>query len=265
MSDVMEHLSSQLDEKRIQEIAKYLGADASQVEQAISVAVPTMLGAMGKAADTQDGAHAIANQMHALGGGSLTDLLGGLLGGGSPSATPRASSPASMPDLSSITGALPKSSGSGDSLLNDALDGVRSSMGQSAPRSAPTQSAPPSARPGLPGGLGDILGNVLGGHQGKVADAVGKSSGLSMDKVGPLLVILGPLVLGALRSKAQASTNSSGKIDPSDLTNILRKERQSIDQKPGGSLLGRFLDQDGDGDFDLSDVLKLGMKFLFKR
>jgi len=30
-------------------------------------------------------------------------------------------------------------------------------------------------------------------------------------------------------------------------------------------MIGRMLDQDGDGDFDLSDIIKLGMRMLFPR
>jgi hypothetical protein len=44
----------------------------------------------------------------------------------------------------------------------------------------------------------------------------------------------------------------------------LGKEKASVD-KQGGGFLARMLDQDGDGDFDISDMAKLAMGKLFGR
>ena len=210
MSEVLELLSSELDEKRVREIADHLGTNHAETEAAIAAALPTLVSAMGRTADTEHGSQMIATQMQGIGGGSLGDLLGGLLS----SAVKRNT----VPQL------------------------------------------PPSS------GMGDILGKVLGGKQKRVEDSIGKSSGMSLLKVGPLLAILTPLVLGAMKTKASARPSSrSGGINTGDLTEMMRGERNSIEQKQGGSLIGRMLDQDGDGDFDLSDIMKLGMRFFFNR
>ena len=44
---------------------------------------------------------------------------------------------------------------------------------------------------------------------------------------------------------------------------FLGGERKSVEQSTGGSLIGRMLDQDGDGDFDLSDMAKMAMAKIF--
>ncbi|MCE3016345.1 MAG: hypothetical protein ACK56W_14105 [Pirellula sp.] len=46
---------------------------------------------------------------------------------------------------------------------------------------------------------------------------------------------------------------------------MFRRERTSVESRAGGSIIGKLLDQDGDGDFDLSDMLKLGMRILSGR
>ena len=210
MSEVLEMLSLELDEKRVREIADHLGTNHAETEAAISAALPTLVSAMGRTVDTEHGSQMIASKMQGIGGGSLGDLLGGLLG----SAVNRNTAPQ-----------LPQSSG-----------------------------------------MGDILGSILGGKQQRVEDSIGKSSGMNSLKVGPLLAILVPLVLGAMKAKASARPSSrSGGINTGDLTEMMRGERKSIEQKQGGSLIGRMLDQDGDGDFDLSDIMKLGMRFFFNR
>lgn len=114
--------------------------------------------------------------------------------------------------------------------------------------------------------IDDVLGGAFGNKKQRDVESIGRSSGLQLTKIGPLIAILGPLVLGAM--KAKASTRSSGNsrsINPGDLTEMMRGERNSVEKRPGGSMIGRMLDQDGDGDFDLSDIIKLGMRMLFPR
>lgn len=45
---------------------------------------------------------------------------------------------------------------------------------------------------------------------------------------------------------------------------MLKGEKSKMQQQAGGGLLAGLLDQDGDGDFDLKDMLSLGLKF-FRR
>jgi hypothetical protein len=91
-------------------------------------------------------------------------------------------------------------------------------------------------------GLG-ILGHIFGGQQGTVAEGVSQSSGLDMSKVGPLLAILAPIVMGAIgRARQQEGVGTS------DLGGLLGGAAQ---QMGGGSdlmgMLGNILDRDRDG------------------
>lgn len=122
--------------------------------------------------------------------------------------------------------------------------------------------APAKASAGLPGGAGDLLGGLFGDKQSRVESGVGKMSGLDASTVTKLMKILGPIVIGMVAKQAMAK-----KMDPGGLTGYLRNEKGSMTKASpqGASLIGRLLDQDGDGDFDLSDALKLGMNLLFGR
>lgn len=291
MSEVLELLSSELDENRIREIAAHLDADPAQTQAAIAAALPTLVAAMGRTADTEQGSQMIASRMQGIGGESLGDLLGGLINSSakranSPSAprgksnefedilppgfeapasmAPQAKRSSSASSGSSRPDPLERSLGPGNELPSDSgrqSDDYDGSFHSSASRPSSSPSPSPSSS-----SLDDVLGKVLGGKQKRVEDSIGKSSGLDLRKIGPLLAILAPLVLGAMKSRASSRSSGNSKtIDPSDLTKMMRGERSSIEQKAGGSLIGRMLDQDGDGDFDLSDIMSLGMKFLFPK
>ena len=137
------------------------------------------------------------------------------------------------------------------------------------------------------GGLGDILGAVLGGQQSRQTDGLGQlghifggqlpraeaglgqATGLGNDKAQMLLKILAPIVMAYL-AKRMFSGNESGGGQSMDLGGgnptadilgaVLGQERQQVRQQGGlaDGLLGAVLDKDGDGDVDLSDMLKLG-------
>lgn len=259
MSQVLDLLSSELDEDKIRDIARHLDADESQTEAAIAAALPTMVSVLSRHAETPQGAERITHQIQGIGGGSLGDLLGGILGGKSDN---RQMDPRSTPLPSGLDlglGRLPPQENS--SALDRALG-----PGNELP------SASKTIRPGGPsegfssGSIEDIFGDALGGKKKRVEESIGRSSGLDLKKIGPLIAILGPLVLGAIRSQANVrTTSSSTNFNPGDLTEMMRDERKSVEKKQGGSMIGRMLDQDGDGDFDLSDIIKLGMRFLFSR
>ncbi len=59
-------------------------------------------------------------------------------------------------------------------------------------------------------------------------------------------------------------SRSSG-LDSGGLRDMLQGEKQKVQQQAGGGLLAGLLDQDGDGDFDLSDMLSMGMKFMSRK
>ena len=127
------------------------------------------------------------------------------------------------------------------------------------------------------GGLGDILGAVLGGQQSRQTDGLGQlghifggqlpraeaglgqATGLGGDKAQMLLKILAPIVMAYLAKRMFGGGAARGSSQ--DLGNILGQERQVQQQQGGlgGGLLGAVLDQDGDGQLGLGDLLKVGM------
>lgn len=103
-----------------------------------------------------------------------------------------------------------------------------------------------------------ILGHLLGGQQDRVSQGVSQASGLSSGASSQLMKMLAPMVMGALGQQQRSQGLGVG-----DLMGFLGGERKSVEQSTGGSLIGRMLDQDGDGDFDLSDMAKMAMAKIF--
>jgi hypothetical protein len=131
------------------------------------------------------------------------------------------------------------------------------------------------------GGIGDILGAVLGSQQSRQTDGLGQighifggqlpraeaglgqATGLGGDKAQMLLKILAPIVLAYL-AKRMFGGAQQGEDSAQALGNILGQERAVQQQQGGlgGGLLGAVLDQDGDGQLGLGDLLKMGGSFL---
>ena len=103
---------------------------------------------------------------------------------------------------------------------------------------------------------GAILGHIFGGSQPRAESSLGQATGLGGDKAGMLMKILAPIVLSFLAQRLLGQGNAS----PSGLTQVLGQERQAVQQQGGlgGGLLGAVLDQDGDGQLGLGDILKIG-------
>ena len=132
------------------------------------------------------------------------------------------------------------------------------------------------------GGIGDILGAVLGGQQSRQTDGLGQlghifggqlpraeaglgqATGLGGDKAQMLLKILAPIVLAYLAKRMFGGAQQQGDDSAQALGNILGQERAVQQQQGGlgGGLLGAVLDQDGDGQLGLGDLLKMGGSFL---
>ena len=87
------------------------------------------------------------------------------------------------------------------------------------------------------GGLGSqFLSNIFGSNMSSVTDAIGRSTGLASGKVGSLLSMAAPLVLGVLGQHVRQNGLSAG-----DLGNTLKAEASSFQRfLPAGlgSLLG---------------------------
>ena len=137
------------------------------------------------------------------------------------------------------------------------------------------------------GGIGDLLGMVLGGAQNRQTDGagmlghifggqqtraeedLGSATGLGGDRAGMLMKILAPIVMGYLAKRMFGGNDGGGQAlgvagggNPTAglLGSILGQEQQQVRQQGGigGGLLGAVLDQDGDGQLGLGDLLKIG-------
>lgn len=104
-----------------------------------------------------------------------------------------------------------------------------------------------------------ILGHIFGASQPRAEASLAQATGLGSDKTATLLKVLAPIVLSFLAQRflsgqGGAQTNALG------LGQILGQERQVQQQQGGlgGGLLGAVLDQDGDGQLGLGDLLKIG-------
>lgn len=114
-----------------------------------------------------------------------------------------------------------------------------------------------------------VLGHIFGGQQARAEQSLGAATGLGGDRAGQLMKILAPIVMAYLAKRmfggndggsGQASALGGGNPTADILGAVLGQEQQQVRQQGGigGGLLGAVLDKDGDGDVDLSDMLKLG-------
>jgi hypothetical protein len=132
----------------------------------------------------------------------------------------------------------------------DALDNVPTLL----------RAGPPADLGGAQGGL---LGRILGGHQQTVQQGVQQASGLDPQKARQLLLILAPIVMGALarrqfgRQRAQqagaepAQPAQQQPPDPGQLSGYLQQQGQIAEQHAQrqapqlGGLLGRLSEMFG--------------------
>jgi hypothetical protein len=114
-----------------------------------------------------------------------------------------------------------------------------------------------------------MLGHILGGQQGRAEQRLGEATGLGGDRAGQLMKILAPIVMAYLAKRMFSGDESGGGAamgmgggNPTAqvLGSILGQEQQQVRQQGGlgGGLLGAVLDQDGDGQLGLGDLLKIG-------
>ncbi len=110
-----------------------------------------------------------------------------------------------------------------------------------------------------------MLGHILGGQQGRAEQHLGEATGLGGDRAGMLMKILAPIVMAYLAKRmfggdSDGSVTGGGLSTAQGLGTILGQEQQQVRQQGGigGGLLGAVLDQDGDGQLGLGDLLKIG-------
>ncbi len=105
-----------------------------------------------------------------------------------------------------------------------------------------------------------ILGHIFGGNQGLAETGLAQATGLSADRSKQLLAILAPIVMAFLAKQM----GSKGQNDAAGLGQLLGQEQQAVRNQGGiaGGLLGQVLDQDGDGQLGVGDLIKLGSGLL---
>lgn len=94
---------------------------------------------------------------------------------------------------------------------------------------------------GLMGQGSGILGHIFGGKDSKMVEAVSTATGMNASKVGKLLKMAAPVIMGILGEQKRKDGSGPGGI--SGLVNSALGSSSSHDQ----SLLETFLDSDGKG------------------
>ena len=121
--------------------------------------------------------------------------------------------------------------------------------------------APPAGVSGRAmNGMG-ILRHVLGDRTGRVADQVGRASGLNAGQVGQLMVMLAPLVMGALGKSRQHAPPQQGGL-AGILAQVLGGGGAATAQPSvNRGFVDAVLDRDGDGSA-ADDLARLGGQLL---
>jgi len=101
-----------------------------------------------------------------------------------------------------------------------------------------------------------ILGHIFGGRQQTVEAGVSRASGLDTGSAAQLLMMLAPVVMGAL-GRAQRQQG----LDPGALAGMLGQERQQLESNSGFGMLSQLLDSNNDGQV-LDDIARLAGGFL---
>lgn len=100
-----------------------------------------------------------------------------------------------------------------------------------------------------------IAGHVLGGNQANVAQAIGGAQGIDAGKIGQLISIAAPILMGALGRQNQ----QQGGFDLGGLAGVLMGGAQQSQQQSGfgggiGGMIGDMIDQNNDGNV-VDDVM----------
>ncbi len=236
MSELVDSLMNQLQGQHTQQLSQELGTDPNKTESAIGALLPVIVAAMQKKAAQPGGAQDLQS--------ILAKMAGSMMGGGQPAPPqggPSVRQEDGIPDLGGLIG----------SMLGN---------GQAQPQPGTLRGS--GGSDGAGDGTGDLLSEIFGGQkqQSRVTQGVGKATGMDASTVDILLKKLGPVVAGALASKAKSQN-----MDHDQIGGYLNRERDAAQKKSDAhsTLIGMLLDQDGDGDFDATDMMALGAKLFF--
>lgn len=159
--------------------------------------------------------------------------------------------------ISTLIGALAKNASTpeGAQSLNNALDRdnhgsiLDNLLGNLTGNAQPQQ---PKAMDGA-----GILSHLLGDKRNTATDMISRTSGLDSGKVGNLMTMLAPLIMGVLGKTKQQQGLGVG-----DIASLLMNTRNNqANQNPMMGLVTRFLDSDGDGSI-MDDLGGIGMNAL---
>jgi hypothetical protein len=105
-----------------------------------------------------------------------------------------------------------------------------------------------------------ILGHILGKKQPTVETGISKSTGIDISKIGSIMSMVAPFLLGML-GKSRKENN----LGASDISRMLLNEDAQVSRRSKKKLspILQFIDQDGDGEVT-DDLLNIGAGFLSK-
>lgn len=262
MSGLMDVLGSVLGEDTVRQIAGQLGADPAQVEDAIGMAIPAILGGLNNNAQTEEGAAALAKAVAEKHDGGIFDnlpqvignpqeqddggkILGHVLGGAQPRVEAGISRASGLP-----TGMV-------GSLMKMLAPIIMGSIG----KAALSQILGKQAGGALGGMLGSVLGGAMGGQQQQQGGLGGLLGGLlgggqqPQQQQGGLGGLLGGL-LGGGQQQQQVPAGGLGGL-ASILPGLLGTATGQVQQQNSGlgSLVNIFLDKNHDGSIT-DDLIK---------
>ncbi|HEX2717708.1 MAG TPA: DUF937 domain-containing protein [Gemmatimonadaceae bacterium] len=205
---LLDMIQQQLGPQEIDQISKELGEDPATTRNAISAALPMLVGGMANSAADPAGAQAIHQSIEAHSAGANA-LGANALGANALGANA----------LGAEGGML----GGLGGLLGGVLGG------------------------GTADGGGGLLGRVLGGQQAPVKEGVSRASGMDPSKVQRLITILAPIVIAALARRRQQQGQAhagAGSVSDELRRESEAAHRQASERHPQlGGLLGQIFGQ----------------------
>jgi hypothetical protein len=108
---------------------------------------------------------------------------------------------------------------------------------------------------------GSILSHIFGGEKANVENQLSQNTGISMDKIGPILAMLAPLIMGYIGQQKQSNGVTSGGGLGDLLGGILgnaQNQAQSQPSNPLNDILGSVLGSGSNGQSSgnpLNDIL----------